>query len=114
MDQSDPRETPSNAEPGRFRAAMSVLRGERLVPLQIHAEWIEYQQIFDDILTRWSASLARDAKSEKKRVDRLSGDLEHIPPPRDIATVKAALRTQAASMHGRTIPGIQLKNGVEQ
>jgi hypothetical protein len=99
VDQSDPRETPPNAEPGRFRAAMSVLRGERLVPLQIHAEWIEYQQIFDDILTRWSASLARDAKSEKKRVDRLSEGFEDQPHPTNPASIKAALRTQAATMH---------------
>jgi hypothetical protein len=48
-----------------------VLMGQRLTPQQIASEWAEYQQIFDDILSRWSASLARQAKARKKELERL-------------------------------------------
>ena len=60
--------------PGRLRAAISVLRGERLVPLQIHSEWVEYQQAFDALLRRFSALLARQAKAERARAEQLLQD----------------------------------------
>lgn len=55
----------------RLRASAAVMRGHRLVPQQIHAEWIEYQQLLDDLLKRLSAQLARQAKAEKVRVKQL-------------------------------------------
>lgn len=55
----------------RLRASAQVLRGHRLVPAQIHSEWIEYQQLLDDLLKRLSAQLARQARSEKARVKKL-------------------------------------------
>jgi len=58
-----------------LRAAFSVLRGERLVQAQIQAEWAEYQLLFNDLLVRFSALLARSAKAEKKRVK------EQVQPP---------------------------------
>lgn len=64
--------------PGKFRAAWSVLRGQRLVPLQVQAEWLTYQQIFDDVLQRLGAQLARQAKAES---DRLKRYLRENPEP---------------------------------
>lgn len=93
-------------EPGRLRGAWSVLLGERLVPVQIHAEWREYQQIFDDLLKRLSTQLARQAKAEKRRVRRLLEEAEpgsesssrsDVQPP---AGSKAELRSRAAAARG--------------
>lgn len=58
----------------RFVAAFRVLLGQRVTPLQIEKEWLEYKLIFEDLLNRWSASLARDAKAERKRIKRLQAD----------------------------------------
>lgn len=70
-------ESPTQIErPGRLRAAWSVLRGERLVPLQIQAEWADYQRTFGELLTRFSAQLARQAKAERKRVRDLLQEQE--------------------------------------
>jgi hypothetical protein len=67
--------------------------------LQIRAEWAEYEMIFNDILNRWSAKLAREAKMEKKRLART-----FEPPPEagplPAADLKAQLRTRVASMRG--------------
>jgi hypothetical protein len=85
-----------------LRGALSVLRGEALVPDQIRCEWIEYQVTFSGILDRFGALLARQAKAEKRRLDEL---LEEAPPAPDAAmatpgeTRKAQLRTQAAHLH---------------
>lgn len=68
----EPRAPEPPRPPGRLRAAWSVLRGQRLVPAQIQAEWLEYQLIFDDLLSRMSSSLARQAKAERKRLRRLA------------------------------------------
>lgn len=80
----------------RFVAAWHVLMGQRLTPLQIQSEWVEYQQIFRDLLEQFSASLARQSKAEKKRLDRLGEVVEQIPaPPVDErAARKAALRAR--------------------
>jgi hypothetical protein len=56
--------------PGRIRAALAVLRGHRVVPAQIQAEWLDYKIIFNDILARFGAQLARSAKAEKKRIEK--------------------------------------------
>jgi hypothetical protein len=57
--------------------------------------------IFNDILNRWSAKLAREAKMEKKRLARTFGDTpqQELPlaSPQD---VKAQLRSRVAMMHG--------------
>ena len=90
--------------PGRFSAAWSVLRGQRLVPLQVQAEWLTYQQIFDDVLKRLGAQLARQAKAEKGRLDQFL--LEHpesFEPPSlrlssqdDLRSRKDAIRERFA------------------
>lgn len=88
--------------------------GERLTPLQIHQEWVEYKQTFDDILTRWSASLARSAKAEKKRIESLMQQAEptHVQAPAGPLSRKAALRSRVAAMRGYAGGrGLQVVNG---
>ncbi len=95
----------SRSPRGRVRAAWSVLRGQRLVPLQVQLEWLEYQQIFDDLLKRFSAQLARQEKNEKSRLQVLLGSPENSPPVRhDPANHKAELRSRAALLRGVRIP----------
>ena len=90
----------ANPEPriGRLRAAWLVLMGQRTTPQQIVAEWVEYQCIFNDLLERWSAKLARDSKAEKKRIQRLDVAPE-VPTP-ELVTGKAELRRRVAGMRG--------------
>lgn len=100
--------------PGRLRAAWLVLMGQRVTPQQIQAEWADYQRTFDDILARWSASLARQAKARKKELEKLQaaayGDLDGTisGSPTTAAAVqqhKAALRSKAAQR------GLTLRRG---
>lgn len=80
--------------------------GQRTTPRQIEREWLDYQQTFDDLLTRLGAQLARQAKAEKKRIRRLLEDgLEqpqptHRAPPSTPAERKAELRRRAAEARG--------------
>ncbi len=91
--------------PNRITEAFRVLMGQRLTPLQIQAEWVEYQQIFRDLLEQFSASLARQSKAEKKRLDRLQEvpqDPASVPLPDDRAQRKAELRRRMLA-GGRTV-----------
>ena len=91
----------ANREPrlGRIRAAWYVLMGQRVTPQQLHADWLEYQQIFNDLLDRWSAKLARDAKAEKERIKRL--DVPVVQPVAPIPSdTKTELRRRVANMRG--------------
>lgn len=83
---------------GRLRAAWLVLRGQCVVPQQIVAEWLEYQTIFDDLLSRWSSRLARDAKQQRDRIAKEMQDTHITELPR--AGRKAALRSQVAAARG--------------
>jgi hypothetical protein len=61
------------------------------------AEWAEYQLIFNDILTRLSAHLARQAKVDKKRLDAQVRDApETVAAPVSAPGGKQALRSQYA------------------
>lgn len=92
------------SSPGRLRSAWSVLLGERLVPLQLQFEWLEYQQIFDDLLKRFSAQLARQAKAEKTRVKRLldpsDQPIKREPPQPPPLDPKSAVRSRVAQFVG--------------
>ena len=90
----------ANPEPkiGRWRAAWYVLMGQRVTPQHIQAEWVEYQQIFNDLLERWSAKLARDARAEKDRIKRL--DLPADTQPVSTSRYKSELRRKVAQMRG--------------
>lgn len=89
--------------PGRFRAAWSVLRGQRLVPLQVQAEWLTYQQIFDDVLQRLGAQLARQAKAESDRLKRFLKEHPEVDSAEQLASLsdvqerKNALRQRFAA-----------------
>ena len=97
-------EKPPPEEPGRLRSAWHVLRGQRLVPLQIQFEWIEYQQIFDDVLKRFSAQLARGAKAEKKRLKSAlspeTAETQPVSSQEEAAVYKARLRSRVAAQRG--------------
>jgi hypothetical protein len=72
--------------------------GQRVTPQQILAEWVEYQQTFNDLLERWSAKLAREARNEKDRIKRLDVPVA-LPPPEPTDT-KTELRRRVANMRG--------------
>jgi uncharacterized protein YyaL (SSP411 family) len=93
----------------RLRASAQVMRGHRLVPAQIHAEWIEYQQLLDDLLKRLSAQLARQARSEKARVKQLLEQQQThlelaVDAPRRSNGRKSDLRRLYASQLGLRAP----------
>ncbi len=93
----------SEPKPGRLRAAWYVLWGQRVTPQQIQSDWVEYQCIFNDLLERWSAKLARDAKAEKERIKRLDSAAPAATPVEvapQISDVKQELRRKVASMRG--------------
>jgi len=70
---------------------------------QVMAQWAEYELIFNDILTRLNAQLARQAKMEKKRIERSAQELgqsalaQPAPVPGHPPNSKAALRAQYAT-----------------
>lgn len=94
-------------DPGRVVAAWKVLRGERLVPIQIQADWAEYQLIFGDILKRFSALMAREAKAEKRRLKRQTERKENQEQEKQtslaLPTDKSKLR-EIARQRGLGIP----------
>jgi hypothetical protein len=87
------------------RSAWHVLRGRRMVPLQIQFEWLEYQQLFDDLLKRFGAQLARSAKAEKKRVAKLFDQPKQSEPTAAVPvgpTSKSELRARARELRNGT------------
>lgn len=95
--------------PNRCSEAFRVLMGQRLTPVQIQAEWVEYQQIFRDLLETFSASLARQSKAEKKRLDRLGEAVEAeatdmiIDPNANRKARKAELYAKMFGSRGRPV-----------
>jgi len=110
MSQPSPRDRPES----RWRSAWQVFWGRRTTPLQIEAEWLEYKLVFEDILTRLGAQLARVAKAEKKRLDV---QLEEQPELElETGGGKHALRRRISRMRG--VPQIRGRarqlNGLEE
>lgn len=91
---------PSHRPPGRIRSAWHVLVGREVTPLQIAAEWLEYKLIFEDILSRFGAQLARGAQAEKKRIERTMESPDQLPLPMRARSGKAAVRARVARMKG--------------
>lgn len=94
--------------------AWRVLRGREQTNVQLAAEWLEYKLIFTDILTRFSAQLARNAKVEGKRIRKqLEGEASapvEAPAPigqRD----KSDLRRRAAALKLGYQPTHPVQNG---
>jgi len=96
------------SRPGRLRAAWLALMGHPVVPDQIRAEWASAQLVFHDLLTQLSASLARQARAEKKRQERLREAVREAsegPPSRPTpgtSDYKAELRRRAFGLSPRT------------
>lgn len=90
--------------PGRLLSAWRVLWGRSVTSEQLQWEWAEYQQAFNDLLQRYSAQLARAARAEKKRIQRLMEAQQEEPsrrvPPSSPADRKSQLRRLAASQIG--------------
>jgi len=98
--------SPDPAPPsvGRLRAAWYVLMGRRMSSLQMEVEWLEYKMIFEDILSRLGAQLARSAKSQKRQLAaNLSEQLEQ-PAATGRGGSKGRLRRKIAIMKG--VPGV--------
>ena len=117
-DQSD-QERAVERRPGRVRSAWLALMGHPVIPASIRAEWAETQLVIHDMLAQLSTSLARQAKAEKRRIERLreasqaasqSPDVR-TPPPMDSGDRKAALRRFA--FHGGERPDF-LRNGSQR
>lgn len=91
---------------GRFRSWLR--RDPHPSIVQVMAEWAEYQLIFNDILQRLSIQLARQAKVEKKRLERLAdAQPAAMEPPVQPQTTKQALRSQyAMSRYGGRVQSL--------
>jgi len=103
-DQTQPENAPTGSRPFRgLLARFRTRRARRSTPdpsiVEIMAQWAEYEMIFNDILQRLSAQLARQAKMEKKRLERIAEQLE-LPDIRQAPEAppnsKDALRSQYA------------------
>lgn len=97
---------------GRLRSWLS--RDPEPSVAEVMAQWAEYQLIFNDILTRLSAQLARQARMEKKRLERIARDVpDLIPPPAPQVSPKQALRSQYAMQRfgGRVQALLDAKDG---
>lgn len=97
MSQPGAKETTKVRRPGRLISAWHVLMGVRVSELQMRADWLEYRMVFEDILTRFGAQLARNTKTEKERVAR---ELTERPVPEQAKSGKAAVRARAFASHG--------------
>ena len=103
----------------RLRAAWRAYWGVDPSIVTVMAEWAEYELIFTDILTRLSAQLARQAKLEKRKIDKhLAAEAPHPVVQTALPTTKQALRSQAAvQMYGSRIGELLARkqsNGGEQ
>ena len=94
--------------PGRIRSALAVLFGRAITPQQLRQDFIEWELVLGGILERFSALLARQAKAEKKRVEKelttseeTATDLHARIAPTSWER-KAKLYTKAAAVKGLT------------
>lgn len=84
----------------RWRAAWRVLRGDPLVPEQIMQDWLNYRLLFDDLLKRWGAMLARQAKADHARLrEQLAAEPTHREPAKPRSR-KEEVRARAAELRG--------------
>lgn len=84
----------------RWRAAWRVLTGESVVPDQIFNDWLTYRLMFDDLLKRFGAMLARQAKADHARLREALQDEPSHRAPATPATRKEEVRRRAAEMRG--------------
>lgn len=108
-------EEPGTARIGRLRAAWQALMGRPVLHDQARREWHEYKMMFDDIMQRLGAQLARQAKQQKVELQKLidgAGDPPWREQPQGGAGHKADLRRRAANMRGIRAPSsLRVVNG---
>lgn len=113
-DNEEPEQEPeANAVPGwedvaplrrsRWQLALDVLLGKPVVPQSIYLEWLEYRVLFDDLLKRFGAQLARNAKAEHKRIREQLEPTQR--PVADPSAGKARVRRLIAESRGLTMHG---------
>lgn len=97
---------------GRWRLALAVLLGEPVVPESLLAQWLDYRVMFDDLLKRLSAQLARQAKAEHKRIRKQLAAPEE-PAHRNVAGKSGKQRVRAIMaasrgmrVHSAVVPAI--------
>lgn len=82
----------------RLRVAFTARRTPDPSIAQVMAQWVEYELIFNDILQRLNAQLARQAKYEKAALARLTTETApeptQLPPP--VLNSKQQLRSHMA------------------
>ena len=100
MEAVEKQKSPHRGVWDRFRASLARRRAPDPSLAAVMAQWAEYELIFNDILQRLNAQLARQAKFEKKALERLTleGGGEHNGSGLDVAppilqTSKQALRS---------------------
>lgn len=67
----------SNPRGGVWARVWSLIHGRRAPHpsiAQVMAQWAEYELLFNDMLTRFNALLARQAKAEKATLARLAAE----------------------------------------
>lgn len=92
------------AERKQKRTLLDRLRALRRPPpppdpsiVQVMAQWAEYELIFNDILTRLNAQLARQAKADKKALERALQENPEQQTVLPLQSPKAALRSAYAT-----------------
>lgn len=100
--QSSPQAPEAPLRLSRWRAAWRVLLGESVVDEQIRQDWLSYRLLFDDLLKRWSAMLARQAKADHARIrDQLAAEEPtNRTPAASPKTRKEEVRRRAAEARG--------------
>ena len=81
----------------------------------VMAQWAEYELIFNDILMRLNAQLARQAKVEKKQLERLTREAGNGTPEHPVAAPMVARMTKAElrAHFGPQRPGARLPHEVQ-
>jgi hypothetical protein len=105
----EPVENQSNRAAGPWNRLRRIFRRNRSPDpsiASVMAQWAEYELIFNDILMRLNAQLARQAKVEKKQLERLTtDDSAPVAPARSIADMtKAELRSHFGPQRPRLHP----------
>lgn len=79
----------------RLRALLSRKRTPDPSIASVMAQWAEYELIFNDILMRLNAQLARQAKVEKKQLERLTREAGNGTPDAPVVATPVARMTKA-------------------
>lgn len=72
------------------------------MPDQVIWEWLEYKQTFNELLQKYSAMLARDAKRLKRELESEQQQQDHSQF--DLRAQKSQLRQRVASGQGQVLP----------